>query len=215
MPIIGTTQYLLERGENLRKEELEEIYNVIHISAQKVANLLENLLAWSRMQIGGMPYQPSPMDLTSLVERNINLFSQNAANKKITLQNHINQSVSVYADEHMLDTIIRNLLSNAIKFTPNGGTVTLSAWVQETPFVEVAVKDTGVGLNQEVLDNLLQGGLPQITMGTANEKGSGLGLMICREMIAHQGGQFWIEGESGCGTTVKFTVPREKLLSER
>ncbi len=208
MPIIGTAQYLLETGENLSKEELKELYNVIHISAQKVADLLENLLAWSRMQIGGMPYQPSQVDLTSLVERNINLFSQNATNKKITLQSHINQPVSVYADEHMLDTIMRNLISNAIKFTPNGGAVTLSTRIQGMLFIEVAVMDTGVGFNQEVLDNLLQGGLPQITMGTANEKGSGLGLMICREMVAHQGGQFWIESQPGRDTTVKFTVPQ-------
>lgn len=208
MPVMGTIQLLMEMGDSINKNDLQSFYRVIYLSAQKVMDLLENLLAWSRMQIGGIPYQPDLIDLSELVERNIGLFNQNAAAKGVALQSYVNQSLFVYTDGHMLDTILRNLISNAIKFTPNGGQVTVSAKLQESPFVEVAVVDDGVGFSQEALVKLLQGGLPEISMGTANEKGSGLGLMICREMATRQGGQFWIESELGCGTTVKFTVPQ-------
>ena len=117
----------------------------------------------------------------------------------------------------MLDTVIRNLTSNALKFTPHKGQITISARPDRTSlqFVEVAVSDTGVGISQEDLAKLFKPDGHHTTKGTAHEEGTGLGLIICREMVKRNGGRIWIESEIGQGTTVKFTVPADQGQPEQ
>jgi signal transduction histidine kinase len=134
-----------------------------------------------------------------------------ATQKGIALETTIPDGAFVYADENMLSAVIRNLTSNALKFTPSGGQVSISACPvgEANTLVEISVSDTGVGISAEDQAKLFKLGQTHTTLGTAKEQGSGLGLIICQEMVEKNGGQIWIEsdGVPGRGTSVKFTVP--------
>jgi signal transduction histidine kinase len=187
----------------------------IYSGAKAVYGLLENLLTWSRMQReGGMEYQPEQIELDTLIEETVELLGQTAADKEIELSSTIEDGLLVQADKHMLDTVVRNLTSNALKFTPRGGAVTLSARRKNstekgTSFVVVSVVDTGVGMSQADIDKLFRIDVNHSTLGTEKEQGSGLGLIICQEMVERNGGQIRVEsaGVPGKGTMVEFTVP--------
>jgi hypothetical protein len=159
-----------------------------------------------------MSQEPIRFNLYQTVRQNVQLLSANAIDKAIILQSIISQDIYVYADEKMVDTVIRNLISNALKFTPGGGQVTVDVKVNgeindEQSFVEVSVIDTGVGIKEEDIDKLFKIEEDHSTPGTAQEKGSGLGLIICQEMVQENNGRIWVESELGKGTTVKFTIP--------
>jgi signal transduction histidine kinase len=188
-------------------------------------SLLENLLQWSRLQMGRIEYEPKRIDLQHLATETVNLLSETAKSKGITLQSTVVHDTWIYGDENMLNIVIRNLTNNALKFTPAAGQVTISAQDSRqqtadsrqensstsyllpfTHYVEVWVSDTGVGMKAEDRAKLFQTGVHHSTIGTANEKGTGLGLILCKEMIERNGGRIWVESELGHGTTVKFTV---------
>jgi signal transduction histidine kinase len=178
-----------------------------------VFDLLENLLTWARLQMGRMEYEPEEVDLSELVAKNVELLQANAEAKGIILRSEIQPKVKVYADVNMLNTVVRNLTSNALKFTSSGGEVLLQVRPVEADNNElmVVVKDNGVGMGAESLANLFKIGHNQSTMGTAREKGTGLGLIMCKEMVELNGGQIGVESEIGRGTTVYFTVRVEHI----
>ena len=180
-------------------------------SANNIYNLLENLLEWSRIQLSYLKHRPIRLNLYEIGEKNIELFTSIAQEKEITLQNDIEPDLMVWADRYMLDTIIRNLMSNALKFTYTGGLVTVKARHLSTDtephYVEVAVSDTGVGLSRQNLEKLFKVEEPYQTIGTAHEKGTGLGLIICKELVEKNKGQLSVTSQVGQGTTFKFTVP--------
>jgi signal transduction histidine kinase/DNA-binding response OmpR family regulator len=208
LPLLGNAELLEDMASTLSVKDIEDMSRSIHHSARQVFNLLENLLQWSRMQMGRMEYQPEVVDLQWIAKQTISLLEPTARNKSITLQNDIPDKISVYADDHMLDTVIRNLTNNALKFTPEKGRVTISAHpVVNSAYVEVFVSDTGVGISKGDIGKLFQTGVHHSTSGTAQETGTGLGLVMCKEMVEMNGGQIWVESELGQGTTVKFTVP--------
>lgn len=208
-PLLGLAKLLSQRAEVAPRDEVEELASGIHRSAQNVFALLENLLEWSRLQRGRLEYEPDNLPLWQIVEKNFELLEENAANKNITLRHEVNPSVFVYADQNMLNTVVRNLLSNALKFTPQGGEVSISARpsLKNPELLEVAVADTGVGITPENQEKLFRLDVSHTSRGTAKETGSGLGLIICQEMVEYNKGRIWIESEPGVGTTVKFTVP--------
>jgi signal transduction histidine kinase len=161
-----------------------------------------------------MEYEPRPVELHQLAENTVSLLGEMAFNKKIRLEHTIEAGLFVHADMYMIDTVIRNLTSNALKFTPVEGQVILSAYQnsvspdnEKTRWVEVSVRDTGVGISPEDIDKLFKIEVHHTTQGTAQEKGTGLGLILCQEMVEKNGGRIWVESEPGQGTTVKFTVP--------
>jgi signal transduction histidine kinase len=195
----------------------------VHRSARRVMDLLENLLQWSRIQMGRMPYEPKALVLSQIVDQNVKLLMVNATKKNIILSSQITTDLSIYVDEYMIHTIFRNLISNAIKFTPPGGQVTVSARIgygeqdqQDisffyypffASFVEVSISDTGVGISEKDIGNLFQIEVHHSTIGTAQEKGTGLGLIMCYEMVKRNGGEIWVESELGKGTVVKLSLP--------
>ncbi|MDM8529633.1 DUF3365 domain-containing protein [Anaerolineales bacterium HSG25] len=209
MPLLGTSELLAEMADFLEPTDIKEMGESLHRSVKNVHNLLENLLQWSRMQMGRMQYQPKRIALTELVRINIQLLTETATDKKISLQNNVQPDIFVYADQHMLDMVVRNLVSNALKFTPEKGQVSVSAMIKddEQSFVKISVSDTGVGISQEDIDKLFKIELHHTTLGTAQEKGTGLGLVMCHEMVDTHGGEIWIESEIDKGTTFNFTVP--------
>ncbi len=217
MPLIGNLELLTEMTDTLTHEQIKDMGQSMLNSSKNVYNLLENLLSWSRMQMGRMDYCPSMVELRQIVNQNVELLSPNALAKRVELRSQIVPKILVYADENMLDTVVRNLINNALKFTPANGQVTVNVAVgqQELPAcVEVTVKDTGVGVKPEDLAKLFKIEVHHTTIGTAKENGTGLGLLICKEMVEKNGGQIWMESEFGHGTSVKFTVPLDKTMSE-
>lgn len=217
--VLGSTKLMLNEFGNLTGDDLQMLIQGVYNSAQITYNLLENLLDWARMQMDGIEYQPGQVDLRKLIENTTRLLGEVATRKNVHLKNRVKSATLVVADDNMLETVIRNLVSNALKFTPPDGTVTLSAQPVQpvikahggqpktaNPKIEVSVSDTGVGINPNDLQKLFSLGTHHTTYGTAQEKGSGLGLLICKEMIEKHGGQIWVESEVGAGTTVKFTL---------
>lgn len=210
LPLVGSSELLVEMADRLKPEQISNLAEGIHRSVNKVLTLLEDLLQWARVQTGHMECLPTQFNLTELVNDNIGLLATNAADKAIQLRNTVEQVWEVYADKRMLNTVVRNLLSNAIKFTPHNGVITFSARSlseESIEFVELAVTDTGVGIRPEDLQKLFRIDSHHTTLGTDKETGTGLGLVMCQEMIHRNGGRIWGESEFGAGTVFKFTVP--------
>ncbi len=214
-PLLMLAELLAESTEEMGAAQVKEASQSIYRSAKGVYDLLENLLEWSRIQLGRLEYRPTRLELHEIVEKNIQLFTPTAQEKRITLQNQVARDLTVFADRYMLDAIMRNLTSNSLKFTSDGGIVTIKAKPgyakgQALPedFIEVAVIDTGVGISPQTLSRLFKVEESYQTTGTAHEKGTGLGLIICKEMVERNNGQIWVTSQPGKGTTFKFTVPR-------
>jgi signal transduction histidine kinase len=215
LPLLGNLELMTEMAESLPPKQMKEMSAASHRSARRVFELLENLLHWARLQMGRMEYQPQQLDLGKIAAKNVELLSENAVTKQINLSNEVKSNTLVYADEQMLNTVIRNLTNNALKFTPPGGQVTIVASFElenklktQTPtYVTVSITDTGVGMPPEVKQKLFKLDEHVTTIGTGKETGTGLGLIICQEMVIKSGGQIWVESELGKGTTVKFTLP--------
>jgi two-component system sensor histidine kinase/response regulator len=219
--LMGNTELMAEMIDQLSQQDIQEMSRDIHNQAKATHHLLENLLTWSQLQRGRIEYEPGPIELHQLAEHTVELLREVALGKQIRLEQTIEGELFIHADEYMIDTVIRNLTSNALKFTPEGGQVTLSAQQngasppcdEETDWVQVSIKDTGVGISPEDIDKLFKIEGHHTTLGTAQEKGTGLGLILCQEMVERNGGRIWVEsdGVPGQGTTVKFTVPAAKL----
>jgi len=212
--MLGNAKWIAERMETLSRADIQEMAAGIHKTARSTFNLLENLLTWSRLQRDQIDIEPAPVDLNKLAENTVTLLEEKALSKNIRLVNTIETGLYVHADENMVDTIIRNLTGNALKFTPAKGEVTLAArkngFSSEDPemeWVQVTVSDTGVGIEQADIDKLFKIDVQHTTSGTAQEKGTGLGLMLCQEMVAKNGGRIWIDSEKEKGTIVTFTLP--------
>lgn len=176
-------------------------------SATSLYELLENLLEWSSMQIGVNPFSPSSCELHKIIDENLVLVTEVAADKKIKILESIPENFVVHTDKNMLSSIVRNLISNSIKFTPEGGEITISVAALDTGFAEISISDTGIGMNQEILNNLFVPDIKINRKGTNNESSSGLGLMICKEFVEKNGGILRVESEEGKGATFSFTIP--------
>jgi len=216
--VLGNARLMAKHFDELSKQELNNMSQSIYRGARTAYNLLDNLLTWSRMQReGGMEYHPEKLEVFTLAQETVELLKQTADKKDIELHNYIEEGLIVYADKNMLDTVLRNLAGNALKFTPQGGEVNLTATVklaeqaaeeaESDELIEVTVADTGIGMSQENLENLFRLDVSPSTPGTDKEEGTGLGLIICKEMIEQNGGHIWVESESGKGTTVGFSIP--------
>ncbi len=208
--LLGFAQLLSENIERYSLDDIQQKVSKIRTSAERLYALLENLLTWSRIQRGAMEYYPESINLSEVAEDNVELFTPNAEQKSILLRNTVQANTLVYADYSMLNTVIRNLTSNALKFTSTGDYVELSA-IQDDLHVEVAVSDSGVGISEDVLPELLRIDTHHTNVGTAGERGTGLGLILCKELVEQNGGRIWIESEVGKGTTFKFTLPKTVL----
>jgi signal transduction histidine kinase len=150
--------------------------------------------------------QPAKIDLHRIVDENVQLLSS-LQTKKIKLNNHIPEDTLGFADSNTINLVIRNLLTNAIKFTNDGGDVNINAEGNGNEWI-IGVQDTGIGMKRDVLQMLFDKTAPYTTRGTANEKGTGLGLILCKEFIEKNGGRIWVESEEGKGSTFWFTVPK-------
>jgi signal transduction histidine kinase len=206
--VLGNAQLLIKKLDSLSKPDIQSVTYSIYSGARAAYNLLENLLAWSQMQrTDGLELHPETIELRGLAHKTLEVLEQTAAQKGIEVRNLIAPGLWAQADRRMLETVIRNLTSNALKFTPRGGQVTLAARPNGV-VVTVSVKDTGVGISPADIAKLFRLDAQHTTPGTEKERGSGLGLIICKEMVEQNGGQISVDSELGAGTTAEFTVPR-------
>ncbi len=208
--MIGFSKLLNDNYDEFSEEERKKFINIIYTGTKDTFSLLENLLLWSRSQRGTIEYNPEKINLFLLVNKVIKTLKQQTKIKSITIFNKIHEYFFVFADNNMVSTIIRNLISNAIKFTHKGGVVTLSAGmtiVNNESFVKISVSDSGVGIPREDQAKLFE--LKEINSkkGTEGEKGSGLGLILCKEFVERHGGTIEVESEPGKGSTFSFTLP--------
>ncbi len=207
--LIGYSEFLKDDLKDLSKEEIELFANNINESAQTVFNLIENLLQWSRVQTGRIQIDPEIFDLHQLVISTVRLLGNNAVKKKIELVNNIQPRTLVYADEQTIGSIIQNLVSNAIKFTPKEGKIEISALPDKDEKIKVSVEDTGIGIKKEDVAKLFRIDMHLTTEGTEKEEGSGLGLILCKELIEKNNGEIFVESEPGKGSTFFFTLPTQ------
>ncbi len=194
----------------LDEEDKQELIASMKTTSQRIFELLENLLTWSRSQRGIIQFNPDNVTPAFVAQNNFDLLAENAANKKIRLINDISSELEIVADSNLLSTIIRNLTSNAIKFTPEQGQITIGA-EDKGSFVEFCVKDTGIGISEEDKHKLFRIDISHTTIGTGQEKGTGLGLILCKEFVEKHGGRIWVESTLGEGTTFKFTIAKMSL----
>ncbi len=204
--IIGFSEVMLEDIDTLSKEDIKDFTTSIYKSSKNIQNLLENLLQWSRVQTGRIEFNPHSFVLNNVVNDILALFQVSAARKKINLYTDLEDQFTIYADQFMIDTIIRNLVSNSIKFTKAGGEIKISASKIEND-LEVTIADTGVGMSEEIKNKLFKIDEHVTTRGTEKEKGTGLGLILCKEFVEKHEGKIWVESTLGQGSQFKFIIP--------
>jgi signal transduction histidine kinase len=189
-------------------DKIDLILDLKH-SADNIFSLLENLLQWSRSQTGRIPFEPEKLKFSYILQSCFELYYQAALEKEIELINYTDGEFEVFADPNMLSTVLRNLVSNAIKFTSKGGRVTVSA--TNTPdHSEILVSDTGVGILSNDIDKLFRIDVHHSTVGTLQEKGTGLGLIICRDFIEKHGGKISVVSNPDSGSVFKIILPLNK-----
>ena len=193
--------------ESGQPDELGSIMGLLKKSSENLYNLLDNLLAWSRIQQGVVRYRPQDVDMGQMVAQNMALLESHAHQKQIEFENTIAENTLVHVDYHMVDAIVRNLISNALKFTYPSGRITISA-APDDDFLVLFVKDTGIGIAEEFLSKLFRIDSVYRRKGTARESGSGLGLILCKEFVEKNGGSIGVESEEEKGSTFYVRLPR-------
>ncbi len=204
--IIAFSDMVIKDYEYLSDEEKILSLKEINKAAKSSNELLDNLLSWSMSQRGMIPITPQAINLKSLADKAIELLKPAATRKNITIENRIPENLQVYADQNTISTVIRNLLTNSVKFTREKGVVVVSAKKIGNQ-VEVDISDSGIGIKQEELERLFQLDAIATSYGTAKEKGTGIGLILCKEFIDKNGGRIWAESEVGKGSHFKFVLP--------
>jgi two-component system, sensor histidine kinase ChiS len=193
--------------DDLTYDELKKSLNSISKNVDTLNLTLENLLQWSRSQLSGVKSEPELLDLRKPVQEMTELYKIQMAEKGIQFKNEVLERYAVYIDKHHLNLLFRNLISNAIKFTKEGGTITISGEAYDSSHTLVCIKDSGVGMDAEAIRKVFSPTEHYTTYGTNNEKGTGLGLLLCKEYVESSDGKIWIESTIGVGTTICFTLP--------
>ena len=200
---------LVNHIDKFSKEELQDMANDVKKSGDNLFKLLENLLFWARMQMKRIEFQPEILSLDTLAYHNISLLKLNADQKDISIVSNISENAKVFADPNMLNTVLRNLISNAIKFTKPGGEIAISHNETENHDV-ISVKDDGVGISEENQENLFRIDVNVSQVGTNNEKGTGLGLILCKEMVEKHQGSIDVTSKENEGTTFELNIKKKK-----
>jgi two-component system, sensor histidine kinase and response regulator len=178
-------------------DEIQKIALIQKNSAKNFNYLLGNLPEWSRIQHGVITFLPKTLPLKTFIEESLILNSEAAKEKRIEIKNQIPDNLTVNADKNTLETIIRNLVSSAIKFTQHGGNITISAAMPRKNWVEISIQDNGIGMEKEILENLFKPDARVSRKATDGELSTGLGLIICKDLIDKHNGKFWAESQAG------------------
>jgi PAS domain S-box-containing protein len=204
--ILGLSDYMVEQIQKKNYDQLEEYATIVKSASQQAMDLLLNLLDWSRSQTGRMEFKPERLDVVALIKAEIDLLSSSAKQKSIVLTVKLPDKAIACVDSAMFSTIIRNLISNAIKFTNTCGRIEISL-EEGLDFIKISVRDNGVGIGKDRIDKLFRISENYSTSGTSNEKGTGLGLILCNEFVEKHSGKIWVESEENKGTTFHLAIP--------
>jgi two-component system sensor histidine kinase/response regulator len=207
--ILGFSQLLIDNKNDLDSEESSMCLENINMSAKNTLTLLDNLLNWAKSQTGQISFNIQKVSLSSIIQEIIGIYLSSAKIKNISLTHLPFKDLNVYINLNMFKTILRNLISNAIKFTNKNGKITISTKLKQD-FIEITVSDNGVGITKENLSKIFENKTNETKLGTDNETGSGLGLLLCKEFSQKLGGNIWVESEEEKGSDFKFTVPLNK-----
>ena len=204
--LIGASELLYKDVDQYSHNSIKKISKLINEAAKQGYSLLENLLEWSKSQTGNLAYNPQNLHIKELIAENMAAMEMQANHKKISIFSDISDDIQAFADKDMLNTVLRNLLSNALKFTHKGGKVWITAQRNGND-VLLTVKDNGIGIPKNDLDKLFRIDIKYSNMGTSEEKGTGLGLLLCKEFVEKHSGKIWVESEEDSGSEFKFTIP--------
>jgi two-component system, sensor histidine kinase and response regulator len=218
--LLGFLDLLYEDLDELSNAQIKEYLSNVRNASYQTYALLENLLEWSRIQSGKMPFTPSVFSIREEISSVISILDNNASQKEIKLFNEVDQEIKVEADRNMIHSVLQNLITNSIKFSNSKGKVVIRSRVPQTfsktksttdpgdrQWLEISISDNGIGIPEEILPKLFKLNGQYSQAGTANEPGTGLGLVLCHEMVEKNGGRIWAESIPGQGTTFIFTLP--------
>ncbi|MFZ4414724.1 MAG: PAS domain S-box protein [Bacteroidales bacterium] len=212
---LGLTQIMAEELQNLTMEEIQKFAVSMRNSATNLFRLLENLLEWSRIQQGLIPFRPNKVQLLPIIYESIEMILELAENKNIKIVYAVSNELEVFADSNILQTIVRNLVSNAVKFTPKNGNILIAAKATNDNSCLISIKDDGIGMDPKRKDNLFRMDINTSRNGTEGETSTGLGLIICKDFIEKHGGKLWLESEVNQGSTFYFRLPYPVTLPEK
>jgi signal transduction histidine kinase len=198
-------EFIAENQNEFDMAEIVDIMKNLKQSSSTTYELLENLLSWAKSQQNLLEYKPTIFNISEIIKNTVELSNQYAKNKLIGIQNYIEDNIDVIGDENMIKTVIRNLLSNSIKFTKSNGKIFVNGSIDDD-FVIISIKDTGIGMNQDTAVKLFDDANFFTTYGTNNEKGTGLGLKLCKDFLSKNSGKIWVESEPNIGSTFYFTI---------
>lgn len=204
---LGFTRLMVERLPSLSLDETKKMAEKMKVSADNLYDLTENLLEWSMLHRGIRIPEPSSFLLLDSILPILELSGEACEKKMISSAYDIPTGLMVRADPQMVACIMRNLVFNAIKYTPKGGEFFIAANQKSDSLVEISVRDTGIGMHREMTENLFHLDKQTRRKGTEGERGTGLGLIICRELIEKNDGKIWVESEEGSGSVFYFTLP--------
>lgn len=203
---LGMTELLATDYDDMDKEEIEFAAVNMRDSANNLKRLLDNLLEWSRMEQGLIPFSPQENNFDNSIKECLQALKATADKKEITIETNVPQNLHVFADHNILQTILRNILSNALKFTPRNGTVKIEAQ-QDSKNTTISIADTGIGMDAKMIKNIFQSDVKTNRLGTENEPSTGLGMILCKEFIEKHNGKIWIESEVDKGSMFYLTFP--------
>jgi len=203
---MGLTDILKSEYEELPPDETKAYLDELYSSSSNLYTLIENLLEWSRIQSGKMTYQPERFDFKELMEEVISVLHQTARLKSISIENCINDCLMIYGDRAMIRSVMQNFISNSIKFTRKGGSITISCIKINDEKVELKVKDTGIGMSKEKISNIFRIDENTSSPGTNKEKGTGLGLLLCKEIVEKHGSTINVISEIRKGSCFSFSL---------
>ncbi len=212
--LLGLSEALIEDLRKVDMDEIEILANQINSTAQITSKLLEDLLVWARTHQGSISFKPQILNFRDVYINTLEILEPIANAKGITINYSAPDGINVFADIDKLKTILRNLISNAIKFTNNGGVININA-EENSGEVKISITDNGIGISDDNLTKLFDISQVITTKGTANEKGTGLGLLICKEFVENHRGKIWIETKIGQGSTFSFTIPCHAETEEK
>lgn len=205
--LLGLGQLMVDEYDNLSEEEKKDMIVNIFQASNRLFNLVENLLVWSRSQLNSIEFSPENNSVIRIIDKTALYYTALIEKKRITMETIGSEDLKAFCDSAMLATVMRNLISNAIKFTPVEGKISIQATKYNDSEILIEVIDTGVGMPPEDIVNVFQLDIKVSNPGTEDEPGTGLGLMLCKEFIEKQNGRIWIESELEVGTKVCFTLP--------
>lgn len=207
--LLGLTELMEQQYDRYSKEEMVEMLRMLSDSSKNTLMLIENLVQWSKLQSDGIMMERKNLRLASITKQIVQIYTNMAVQKRIRIVNEVDELLMVNADENMLMLIVRNLVNNALKFTPEGGEIRINA-TPKRRYVRIDISDTGAGMSPEKINAILQNSDNTSVTGTMGEKGSGLGLLLCKEFIEKHNCRMYISSNKGEGTIVTFTIPAAK-----